>query len=87
MVRVANVSLVWTRHLHGEAAQSFESLLRNSVTVCSRYRNLILEKIEELRREAEAPTFDDQWSEKQAYLQGRIYELKQQLTLFDFLEK
>ena len=80
--------LVWTRHLKGEAAEAFESLLRNSVTVCSRYCALVKEKIEELRKEAENPQFNDQsWSEKQAYLQGRIYELKQQLTLFDFLEK
>lgn len=78
----------WAAHIEDdEAKTSFISLVRNSVTVLSRLLTILIERKTSLEnQEVDPKKFKDpSWALEQAFLAGRRYELRQTMTLLDFL--
>jgi hypothetical protein len=78
---------VWTKHLKDEdRRKDFESLLRNTVTVLSRLREIINEKEASLlKEEAARETYSAGYPYLQAHLNGRKAELKELRELLSFI--
>lgn len=78
----------WTKHLSDpEAKANFEMLVRNSVQVLSRLRDMIEEKQNNLlTAESRTSDYDNpSWAYKQADRNGRFASLKEVDQYFAFL--
>lgn len=78
----------WTKHLKTKRARDdFEVVLRNSTQVLSRLYELLDEDLESLETQELSPkSFEEpNWAEKQAYINGRKYQLKQTKALLEFI--
>lgn len=82
---MANVSLVWTKHLKDkEAKDNFERLLRGNVVVNQRLVALLKEKITTSKvSDYDSPS----WAYRQADQNGYNRALQDIVELFGFMEK
>ena len=85
---MSSLPLPWTKHLKGKEKEDFESLLRNSTRVLSRFRDLITEREADItRQETSLETYKDTgWPYLQAHLNGRKAELQELKKLLEFLK-
>jgi hypothetical protein len=86
---MSNLSIAWTKHLPpGKSKEDFEKIIRNSVMVMSRLRDIINEKEQELSRsETTEKDFETpSWAYKQAYRNGQRATLRDLKSLLQFLD-
>lgn len=83
------MNLIWGAHIpEPEKREEFLALVRNSTLVLRRVRDILQTKLAALEaEECNQKDFESaSWALKQAFLQGRKNEIRQQLSLLDFLK-